>query len=104
MPGVNSVIGFPIEFERVAVDPQQIDPWFDELAEKVQRIPRAFVFHVDKTGCSEHADSREVRALMPIDCHGTSIPVPLDRNSKRSTFTVCIVTDGFRAKSFMIVA
>jgi hypothetical protein len=71
---------------------------------KVQGIPRAFVFNVDETGCSEYSDSREVRALVPIGYPAPSVPVPVNCHSKRSTLTVCIAADGFRIKSFLIVS
>jgi hypothetical protein len=104
MPTVKSVIGIPTESERVAVDPEQIDAWLTKLEEKVQGIPRAFVFNVDETGCSEYSDSRKVRALVPIDYPAPSVPVPVNRHSKRSTLTACIAADGFRARPFLIVS
>jgi hypothetical protein len=104
MPTVKSVIGVPTESERVSVDPGEIEAWFNKLEEKVQGIPRAFVFNVDETGCSEYSDSREVRALVPIDYPAPSVPVPVNRHSKRSTLTACIAADGFRAKPFLIVS
>jgi hypothetical protein len=104
MPTVKSLIGVPTESERVAVDPGEIEAWFNKLEEKVQGIPRAFMFKVDGTGCWEYSDSREVRALVPIDYRAPSVPVPVNRHSKRSTLTACIAADGFRAKSFLIVS
>jgi hypothetical protein len=104
MPTVRSVIGIPTESERVAVSPGQIETWFDELELKIQGIPREFVFKRDETGCSEHPDRREVRALGPMCYARASLPVPMDRHSKRSTLTACIAADGFRAKPFIIVS
>jgi hypothetical protein len=104
MPTAKSVIGLPTASERVAVDPGEIEAWFNKLEEKVQGIPRAFVFNLDETGCSESLDSREVRALVPIDYPAPSVPVPVNRHSKRSTLTACIAADGFRAKPFLIVS
>jgi hypothetical protein len=104
MPTVKSVIGIPTKSERVAVAPEQIEAWFDELEAKVQGIPREFVFNVDETGCSEQSDSREVRAFVPMSYTSASVPVPVDRHSRRSTFLACIAADGFRAKPFIIVS
>jgi hypothetical protein len=103
MPTVKSVIGVSRESERVAVDPEQTEAWFDKLEEKLQEIPRALVFNMEGTGCSEYSDSREVKALVPIDYASPSVPVPVDRHPARSTFAACIAADGFRAKPFVIV-
>jgi hypothetical protein len=90
MPTVKSVIGVPTESERVAVQPGQIEAWFERLEQSVAGVPRAFVFNVDETGCSECSDSREVKVLMPIDYARPSVSVPVDRHTKRSTLTACI--------------
>jgi hypothetical protein len=104
MPTVKSVIGVPTESERVAVQPEHIEAWFERLEQSVAGVPREFVFNVDETGCSEYSDSREVKVLVPIDYARPSVPVPVDRHTKRSTLTACIAADGFRAKPFMIVS
>jgi hypothetical protein len=41
--------------------------------------------------------------LVPRDYAHPSVPVPVDRHSRRSTFTAGIAVDGFRAKPFVIV-
>jgi hypothetical protein len=103
MEGIKSIIGIPMEAERVAVDPTEIEAWFRELAIEVAGIPRAFVLNVDETGCSDCSDKREVRVVAPIDYPEPSVPVPYDRHSKRSTLVACIAADGFRLKPFVIV-
>jgi hypothetical protein len=61
------------------------------------------VFNKDETGCSNHIDSGEIRAIAPIDYPDPSAPVPCDRYSKRSTVVACIAADGFRMKLFAII-
>jgi hypothetical protein len=58
---------------------------------------------MDGIVCSDHADSREVRVIAPIDYPDPSVPVPYDRHSKLSTFAASSVADGFRMKPFTIV-
>jgi hypothetical protein len=103
MPSVKSAIGIPTEAERVSVDPTAIDQWYAELERRVTGIPRQFVFNVDETGCSDRSDSRETRVVVPADYPEPTVPVPVDRHTKRSTLTACIAADGFRMKPFVIV-
>jgi hypothetical protein len=46
MPTVKSVIGVPTESERVAVQPEHIEAWFERLEQSVAGVPRAFIFNV----------------------------------------------------------
>jgi hypothetical protein len=41
-----------------------------------------FVFDVDEIGCSEHIDSHEATAVLPIDYPDPSVPLPVDHNAK----------------------
>jgi hypothetical protein len=59
---------------------------------------------LDKTGCSEDNDQREVKVIVPIPDLHPSVPVPMDRHSKRSTFTACIAAHGSRMKPFVILS
>jgi hypothetical protein len=103
MDSVKTIIGRPMEAERVAVNPDEISAWFDRLRSIVDGIPREFVFNMDETGCSDSTDSREVRVIAPIGYPQPWIAVPFDRHSKRSTFVACIAADGYRMKPFVIV-
>jgi hypothetical protein len=103
MPQIKSIVGTPMEAERVAVDPATIEDWYRVLAETIDGIPREFVCNVDEAGCSEKSDQREVKVLVPADYPNPSVEVPFDRHSKRSTLTACIAADGFRMKPFLVV-
>jgi hypothetical protein len=103
MASVKTIIGCPMEAERVAVNPDEIFAWSHRLRSIVDGIPREFVFNTDETGCSDHIDSREVRLIAPINDPDPSVLVPYDRRSKRSTFVARIAADGFLMKSFAIV-
>jgi hypothetical protein len=103
MSQIKSIIGVPMESERVDVDPAALTAWFDELEAKIEGIPRQFIFNIDEAGSSEHGDKQEVKVLVPLDYPDPSIPVPFDRHSKRSMLTACIAADGYRMKPFIIV-
>jgi hypothetical protein len=103
MDSIKTVIGIPMEAERVAVDPGEILAWFDRLRNVVDGVPREFVFNMDETGCSDQSDSRELRVIAPIAYRDPSVRVPYDRHSKRCSFVACIAADGFRMKPFAIV-
>jgi hypothetical protein len=103
MESVKTIIGQPMEAERVAVDPDAISVWFERLNSMVDGVPRELFFNMDETYCCDHSDGREVRVILPIDYREPSLPVPSDRHSKRSTFVACIAADGCRMKPFAIV-
>jgi hypothetical protein len=100
---IKSIIGIPIEEERVQLDPAVIANWYADLARRIAGVPRQFIFNVDETGCNEFADKRETRVLVPITHPKGNIAIPVDRHSKRSTLTACIAADGFRMRPFVIV-
>jgi hypothetical protein len=101
MPAVKTVIGEPMERERVDVNPEDIEIWFNELEQAIADVPREFIFNVDETGCSEYADRREMKVIVPAEHIGETVKVPFDRHSKRATLTACIAADGFRMKPFV---
>jgi hypothetical protein len=92
-----------MESERVAVDPAMLATWYNDLGVRIRDVPRAFVFNVDETGCCDFADSRELTVIVPCAFEGDSIPLPVDRHSKRATLTVCIAADGSALRRFAIV-
>jgi hypothetical protein len=92
-----------MDLERVAADPAVIDAWYQELAANIEGVPRQFIFNVDEAGCCDYADKRELTVLVPLDFPEPSIPIPVDRHSKRSTLTACLAADGYRMKQLIIV-
>jgi hypothetical protein len=103
MDSVKTIVGRPMEVEHVALSSDQISEWFARLSAIVQDIPREFILNVDETGCSDCTDSREVRVIAPIAYPEPRIPVPSDRDSKRSTFVAYLATHGFRMTPLVIV-
>jgi hypothetical protein len=91
---LKSVVEIPKDSERLAVDASEIDAWYNILSEKLIGVSRRFVFNVDETGCSERIDSHEVTVVVPIDYPDPSVPVPVNRHTRRSTLTACMAADG----------
>jgi hypothetical protein len=100
---VETVIGIPMESDSVAVDPAVVKELYRCLAEKIDHVPRWFIFNVDEIGRADFAATREVKVVVPWDFERNSTPVPVDRHVKRATFTACIAADGFRMRPFVIV-
>jgi hypothetical protein len=103
LPGVKTVIGVPMEAERTAVDPAEIDRWFDDLTREIEGVPRQFILNVDETGCSEYSDAHEIKVIVPDSHPDDTIPVPVNRHSKRASMVACIAADGWRMKPFIIL-
>jgi hypothetical protein len=97
------VVRISKDSQRLDMDVCEMDAWYDILSEKLMGISWRFVFNVDQTGWSEHIDSHEVTIVLPIDDPDPSVPVPVNRHTKRSSLTACIAADGYRMKPFVIV-
>jgi hypothetical protein len=104
MPGVKRVVELPMDRARVICDQNTLADFYDKLGAVIDGIPAAFVYHVDQSGCSEWADrSAEVIIFMPTDLKKDRIPVPVDRQSKRSTMVGCIAGDGSAMTAMIIL-
>lgn len=101
---IKTVQGRPMERQRVLADQEQIDRWYDLLDSLIEEVPGAFIFNVDETGCSDWTDSHEVRVLVPSTFEGSTIRVPRDRNSKRSTLVGCIAADGSALRPMILLS
>jgi hypothetical protein len=79
--------GIPRDSEWLDMDASETDAWYNIRSEKLMGVSRRFVFNVDETGCSEHIDSHEVTIGVPIEYPDPSVPVPVNRHTKRSILT-----------------
>jgi hypothetical protein len=100
---VKIIVGEPKEEKRVFTSDEEIRQWYIALAKEIKAIPSSFIFNVDETGCNDWVDKRELHVLVPSDYKYETIPLPIDRNSKRSTLTACISPDGLALKPFVII-
>jgi hypothetical protein len=104
MPNLKTIVGVPYETGRVALDSAIVQDWLTALGDQVHEIPRAFVFNMDETDCSDWADRpREIRVVVPAQCPEANLAVPVDRSSKRASMAVCITADGSCMRPFVVV-
>jgi hypothetical protein len=101
---VNSVIGTRMEAKRVAVNPEEIEAWFEQLATEIGGVPWGFILHVDEIGCSDHTDSHKASVIVPVEYTDSCVAIPYQRHSKRSILVACLAADGSRKNAFMTTA
>jgi hypothetical protein len=101
--GVRMILGVPKEEERVMSSDEDIASYYSALRARLERVPAAFVFNVDETGCSKWTDKRELHVVVPDEEKADQIDIGVDRNCKRHTLTACIAGDGAIMRPFIIV-
>jgi hypothetical protein len=69
---------------------------------KYDAIGRFFEVNGRRAGCCDCTDGRGFKVLVPVDFAEVSVPMPIDRYSKRATTTGGLVADRFRLKPFAI--
>jgi hypothetical protein len=102
-PGVQTILGLPMDICRVQTSDEEIKHWYDELAPLLTAIPAEFVYNMDEAGCSPWVDSRELMIVVPSTYLEDSMFIPVDRHTKRSSLAACICADGSSMKPFVII-
>jgi hypothetical protein len=102
-PCLKTVVGIPMERERVELDPREVEEFYDRLRREVTGLPSAMTFNLDKTGHQDWADRKDIRVVVPLSDEGDSIYVPYDCSSKQASLLVCIAADGTFVKPMVIV-
>jgi hypothetical protein len=69
----------------------------------IEGIPAAIFYNMDETGYSDWADAHEIMALLPHADGGTSIHIPVERQSQRATLVRAIAGDGSAVRPMVIV-
>jgi transposase len=100
---VKPIIGLPMEAGRVKCDPEAIDQYFKELASYSKGLDAHFLFNVDEMGCQDFVDSQPTIVFVPLEFPENSIPIPVDRNGKRSSLIACVANDGSILKPYIVV-
>jgi hypothetical protein len=101
---VRVITGVPMEKERVACDPAEVDRFYEAITRAIANTPASLVFNCDEAGFQEWADKREVSVIVPNFYKGEKIEMPIDRSTKRCSLLGCICADGSTLKPLMIVA
>jgi hypothetical protein len=66
LPEVKMVTRIPMDRSRVQYDQAKVSEFYDGLDAVPERIPSAFVFSADKSGCSEWSDRSEETKVQKI--------------------------------------
>jgi hypothetical protein len=104
LPEFKVIEGIPFEAERLEADPAQIEEYFDCFQRILVDLPAAMVVNLDETGHCEWVDSRIEKVIVPIEFPDANIPMPVNRQSTRSTLLGAITADGGRLKPLVIVS
>ena len=100
---LKSIIGIPMEKERIMADPEKIQNFYSELEELIDDTPASLVFNLDESGFQEWTDRCKITVVVPISHLEERIEIPKDRSSKRSSLLVCIAADGTFLKPLIII-
>ncbi len=89
-----SVVGIPMEENRMAVSLDDIEKNIEELKQKIEGVPTKFVFNLDEVGYEEFCDAHEMHVIVPIDYKLQTAPYAINRR-KRTSVLACISCDSF---------
>jgi hypothetical protein len=102
-PRIKSVEGRPMERERVAVPPAEIEGFYERQHEVRTGLSAGLVFNADETGYQEWSNRIVHRVVAPVSHPNEVIEIPFNQSSKHALMLVCIAADGTSLKSMMIV-
>jgi hypothetical protein len=100
---VKACRGLPMEKSRLAISPDDIEPYFHRLVAIVDGSPAHFFFSVDGTGHQEWADGEKGTCYELSEHTGNEVPFPVPRSSKRITFVTCTGTGGSFLKLLIVI-
>jgi hypothetical protein len=105
LPGLKVIRGIPMETERVETDQQQIQAYFRMLEQilNTDDIPAGMVVNLDESGHCEWVDAHEEKVVVPVDFPDAQFPMPVKRQSARSTLLGAIAASGASLKPLVIV-
>ena len=95
--------GKPMQDKRCFLDENELNNYFEQLKIAVNGTPVSLVFNMDEAGEDEYADSFSMMAIVPKSYDKKIIPLPVRRQSKRSTLLHCICADGTYLKPLVII-
>ena len=102
---VKTVDGEPLEDSRLYSSREEIESYFEEIAEVVHngQIPAAFVVNVDESGFDQFVDARQTRRIVPARYEFNRIPVGVTRTEKRATLIAAICADGMALRPMIVL-
>lgn len=101
--GFKSIVGQPMDELRTSVADDDIENYYDDLAQTIDGSPASLVFNMDEAGEDDYVDTHPYHVFVPENFEKKNIKIPVRRGSKRSTLLHYISVDGTFLKSLMIV-
>lgn len=77
--------------------------YFNEIKEITKTIPAKLIFNIDEAECSSLADWHNTKVLVPCEYDDNKIPIPEERNYKKSSLVGCVAANGMSMKPMTIV-
>ena len=102
--GLKTIIGIPMEKERVMVTNESISKHLFDLSLIIDNIPSSLVFNIDESGFQEFVDHTECTVIVPIEYEHSKINIPITRKERRATLLGAISCDGSRLKPLIIIS
>lgn len=90
-----------IEDNRYDCKYEDIQKFYQQLAQEVKGIPVGFLFNLDESGQNQYIDARNIYVIVPENANVTTYP--LNRNIKRITLLHCIGSDGTSCDPLIIL-
>ena len=98
-----TVTGQPMEAARCEIPPEAIDDYFSRLTDAITGVPVSLIFNADEAGEDDYVDLHSYKVIVDKAHPSPTIPIPVRRESKRSTLLHCICADGTSLKPLLII-
>lgn len=95
--------GIPMHDKRCSINEDDLNTYFEQLKVAVNGTPVSLIYNMDEAGEDEYVDSFSMMVIVPISYDKSTIPLPVRRQSKRSTLVHCICADGTYLKPLVII-
>ena len=89
-----SCIGVPYESDRLETSITDVEQNLNILYEKINGIPLPFIFNIDEVGEQRYTDACEKYVIVPWSYDKLTVPIPVERDGRRSSVLVCISPNG----------
>jgi hypothetical protein len=84
MNNIKTVIGRPMEEERVRYDSDEIDLYYNRITEEFESLPAGVIYNLDESGFQSWVDSHDTYCLVPNTYDDNVVDYPVKRNGARS--------------------
>jgi hypothetical protein len=103
LPCLNTIGGVPFEAYRLECDPVSIERYFEDLERILVDFPCAMVINLDETGHCDWVEARIESVVVPVSSPNAQIPIPVKRQTNRSTLLAGIAADGNQLTPLVLI-